>query len=778
MTSMRSIIKPDKLLLLAVFAFALGAGFYVHSITSSFESELDAYSRDQSTDMARIITSIESVEEDLRQLNYTSKQQHFELVISSFNKLRSLVHSVSEEHDYAPRANKTIGLQLIQPLVHDVTRWLSEGIGQEPPNSLTVRKVIGQRLYLSRVALENLQEKSNNQTVDLLTNQIAQLKSFGRTVIFLLIGLAGILTAADLLYSRNRQTRENLWHQRKLVSDSINNINEGFILTAPNGRAQVVNNALTAMCQPLADALNDGMPYVNALEHTLISGAMHRIDTRKLENANIAPDSESQADTFQALYRTHDGLYLRATERDTGDGGRVITLTDITDLKLIEDKLQYQANYDFLTGIANRSYYVERLNDALARAKRHDHKVALLQFDLDKFKQVNDTLGHAVGDQLLIHTASRIKRNLREIDLAARTGGDEFVAIIDQIVDQKEAIVSAERIVSELYQELEINGIQVDFSTSIGIAVFPDHADDADTLMQHADIACYQAKASGRNNYQLYGADMKEQAMGLMTLESNLRKAIEEDSLFIDYQPFLSLSTGELSGVEAFSRWYDSELGLVPPAQFIPVAEKNGLIAVLGEQVLEKVFHRLSLWKDNKMMNTQIAINLTKRQLFQPALTDIIDRLSSEYSVDPSRILFEVTESSISEDPEVAAQHLHKLAERNIKFVIDDYGKGNSSLLRIKNLPIKALKIDGEFVRRLVVDSGTQDIVAAMISSATNLQLDTIAECVETEEQVAILKELGCTMIQGFYTGEPQLPEQIEQFQQHSSTRSLNRKIA
>lgn len=778
MKELLTVVKPDKIFIFAVFVFVIGAGVYVHSITSRFEAELDAFTRNQSQDMARIITATESVESDLRQLQYSNKQQNFELVISSMKKLRMLVRSVSDDHDYAPGTTKSIGLQLIQPLIQDVMRWLNEGIGSEPPNSATVRQIIGQRLYVARVSLENLQQKSSEQSLDLLTDLSIQQKSFGQTVILLLLGLAALLTAAALLYARNRQTQENLWHQRKLVTDSINNINEGFILTAPNGRARVVNNALSVMCAPLAESLKEGVPYYNALEHALLSGAMSRIDTRKLENSNDSASGAEQFEGFQALYRTQNGLYLRATERETGDGGKVVTLTDITDLKLVEDKLQYQANYDFLTGIANRSYYVERLNEALARARRHNHKVALLQFDLDKFKQVNDTLGHAVGDQLLVHTASRIKRNLREIDLAARTGGDEFVAIIDQIVDQKEAVVSAERIVAELYQELEINGVKIDFSTSIGIAVFPDHAEDADTLMQHADIACYQAKASGRNNFQLYGANMKEQAIGMMTLETNLRSAIDEDALFIDYQPYVDLKTRKLCGVEALSRWYDSKLGLVAPARFIPVAEKTGLISILGEQVLQKVFQQLSFWQESGMAKLQVAINLSQRQLFQPALAECVDRLSKEYKVDPSDILFEVNEAAITQDPELASQHLGRLAERNIRFVIDDYGKGNSSLHRIKNLPIEALKIDGGFTRRLQDDAATQDVVAAIISSASNLQLATIAECVENEEQIRLLEELGCTMIQGYYIGEPQSAERINENFKGQELEWMARKIA
>jgi len=772
----------DLLIAAMLVGVAIAAGLYVQQIANRFESDLALQAGSLRHDVSGMVATLSSLEEDLRSLSFGSRQQNFEMVKTSFQKARTLVEDISRSYDYQTRVPQTRALEIVLPLTQDLSLWLESGIAGQPPSSRTVQRIASQRVYLARTQLENIIELANIQTLELLKSQSQQVRRFSNTVILLVAGLLCLLVVARLLYARNRLAQAHLWHQRKLVTDSINNINEGFILTDKNGMARVINTALPQMCRALVSQLEDELPYEVAMKIATESGALDKISSRNVQAPHSAQTTGESGDPRsqgqQSEYRTNNGLYLRITERDTQDGGRVITFTDITDLKTTEDELQRQANFDYLTGIANRSYYVERLQESLARARRYNHKVALMQFDLDHFKQVNDTLGHAVGDELLVQTAARIKRNLREIDLAARTGGDEFVAIIDQIEDQDEAIASAERIVNELHQELVIDGIQVDFSASIGIAIYPDHARDIEALMQHADIACYRAKASGRNNYQLYGNDMKVQAMQMVTLESRLRRGIEQNELHIAYQPLMHVESGKLSGVEALSRWHDDKLGVVSPDQFIPVADKNGLIIKLGEQVLEKVFAQLQRWQQLGLDQMSVAINISQRQLFQPNLTKVIDRCAAEFQVDPGNILMEITENVITQEGDTATQRLMALAERNIKFVLDDYGKGASSLIRIKNLPIRALKIDGEFIRKITIDEPTRDIVGAMISSATNLHLDTIAECVESEEQMQLLREMGCTLVQGYLTGAPQSPEDIvRSFQSHDQS-MLDRKQA
>ena len=587
---------------------------------------------------------------------------------------------------------------------------------------------------------------------------------------------------AWLLHAKNRRSQARLWHERKLTSDSINNINEGFVLTNADGKVLVVNETLPRLSPALGKQLENyhySVALANCINDNSLTVSEHNSEAKKealrltqqqpdtSDTTSQPPASDTTADDYTATSSqvmellTEEGLSLRVTNRATGDGGRVITFTNITDLKATQEKLHLQANYDYLTGIANRSYYVVRLTEALAAARRHGHKVALMQFDLDKFKQVNDTLGHDVGDKLLISTATRIKSNLREFDLAARIGGDEFAAILDHVKNEEEVIATADRVINELREVLEIDGVKIDFSASIGIAVFPDHASDLESLIKHADIACYRAKDSGRNNYKLYGADMKVEALQLRTMETKLRRAIDRDELSLIYQQQMQLDDGSVKRVEAFSRWYDAKLGNVPPYQFIPIAEKSGQIAKLGEQVLEKAYKQLHFWREQGIDDIAIAVNITKRHLFLPTLPDTLDRLSSRYGLSASKISFEITEDSISEDPIEAAKVLNLLADRGVNIIIDDYGMGTSSLPRIKQLPIDALKIDGEFTTRLTEDQSARDIVAAIISSATSLRINTIAENVETNEQVELLREMGCTAVQGYFVGKLQSAEDL-----------------
>ena len=616
----------------------------------------------------------------------------------------------------------------------------------------TIAASVGVYLFeiLTGAATASLDSSIPAQRLTQLDNQLRW--TIGGGILLLLVSM--------LMHLPNRFKRVRMRQEQQLISASIDEINEGFVLIDTAGCALVVNATLPKLLPGLAERL-ESQTYEQSMLQLLETNAINQIGRKQTQQDRNANDSKSQTQGNQSEYHTAEGLFLRVSERNLRAGGQVITFTDITDLKKIEDKLHRQANYDYLTGIANRSHFLQRLEESIERAKRSDRKVALMQFDLDKFKQVNDTLGHAVGDELLVETARRIKNNLRQIDLAARTGGDEFVAIIDQITDQSEAIISAERILAELYQELEIDGMQVDFSASIGIAIFPDHAQDSTTLMQHSDLACYRAKEQGRNNFQIYGSDLKVQAVAMVTLESRLRKAIDEDSLFVTYQPHLHLESNELQYVEAFSRWHDEQLGTVSPDQFIPIAEKNGLITRLGDQVMRKVFAQLKLWQEQGFDKMQVAVNVSQRQLYQPHFVDTVVSLSEEYEVDTKNLLLEIKEQVIAEHNDTSKQRLVALAEHNIRFVLDDYGVGSSSLLNIRNLPIYALKIDGGFIRRITTDEPTREIVRAMISSAKNLQLDTIAECVETAEEAALLKQMGCTMIQGYYVGSPKTSSEV-----------------
>lgn len=779
----------EILLIVLILLFAGGFAFIVNGYSSRFETALEEESQAKHHQISELVTTLASLERTIRTSETKPRQERMQIIHAALQETDELVQGRRQQHSFQTNGPYSVALAQTAPLLADLKVWLNDGFAGLSSSDPLILSTASHQIYLTKLQLQRSANEANAGTLRLLGQQSEQINNFGRTVNLLILIMCCMLVWAWLQHARNKRAQAKLWHQRKLTHDSINNINEGFVLTGKQGSAEVVNETLPRLSPELSTELKTHS-YDAALNRCIANGSLTVISdsaddantdgastlqvTENSANSDHQADSEPSAKQSSDVNRiaantnseslellTRQGRSLRVTNRATTDGGRVITFMDITDLKATQEKLHQQANYDYLTGIANRSYYVRRLNEALAAAKRHNHKVALMQFDLDKFKQVNDTLGHDFGDQLLITTAERIKRNLREFDLAARIGGDEFAAILDHVRGEEEVITTADRVISELRQELSIDGIKVDFSASIGIAVYPDHANDLESLIKHADIACYRAKDSGRNNYKLYGTDMKVQALQQRTLENKLRKAIDNNELSLIFQPQLQLQDRSIRQIEVFSRWNDSKLGNVPPHRFIPVAEKNGLIAKLGEQVLEKSFTQLHAWDKQQVKGISVAVNITKRHLFMPNLPETIDRMASRFGVESSLLAIEITEDVISEDVATAATILESLASRGIKIIIDDYGMGTSSLPRINQLPINALKIDGEFTRKLSDDQSAQDIVGAIISSATNLRIETIAENVETQEQVDLLEQMGCTAIQGYYVGEPQQAEDL-----------------
>ncbi len=781
-------LQPHEwILICAVTTLAALFALTVHGYSKRFETELAQESQANHHRISELVTTLASLERSIRTSEARLTRERLSSIRTSVTVARELVEARQKSHTFLTDGPYSQALARMVPLMNDVESWLTDGFASLSPSDPIVLRATSQQIYLTKLHLRRSASEANAGTMRLLAQQSGQISNFAGVVILLIGTMCVMMIWAWLLHAKNRRSQARLWHERKLTSDSINNINEGFVLTDANGKVLVVNETLPRLSPALGKQL-ESFPYSMALANCInannLSVSEQNDEAQKLalrssdqpldssvvdnqpEDSTEAPTTAVSSEHIAAHAQvmellTEEGLSLRVTNKLTGDGGRVITFTNISDLKATQEKLHLQANYDYLTGIANRSYYVMRLNEALAAARRHGHKVALMQFDLDKFKQVNDTLGHDVGDKLLISTASRIKSNLREFDLAARIGGDEFAAILDHVKSEDEVVATADRIINELREVLEIDGVKIDFSASIGVAIFPDHASDIESLIKHADIACYRAKDSGRNNYKLYGADMKVEALQLRTLETKLRRAIDRDELSLIYQQQMQLEDGSVKRVEAFSRWHDVKLGNVPPHQFIPIAEKSGQIAKLGEQVLEKAYKQLHQWREQGINDVTIAVNITKRNLFLPTLPETLDRLSSRYGLSASKISFEITEDSISEDPLEAANVLNVLAERGVHFIIDDYGMGTSSLPRIKQLPIDALKIDGEFTTRLTEDQSARDIVAAIISSATSLRIDTVAENVETTEQIEILREMGCTAVQGYYVGQLQSAEEL-----------------
>jgi diguanylate cyclase (GGDEF)-like protein len=449
--------------------------------------------------------------------------------------------------------------------------------------------------------------------------------------------------------------------------------------------------------------------------------------------------------------------YLVKGQTDGGTLHRAIRYA--IERKRAEEQLAFLSHHDALTGLGNRAYFRETLSRAMARARHKRARLAVLFLDLDRFKVVNDSLGHDAGDELLDAVAVRLRGCLRDFDSAARIGGDEFAVILEDLRNELEATAVAQKILEAAREPYRIEGHPVVVTGSVGLAFFPENGEGVAELVKSAEWAVYRAKENGRNCYQLASPDAHAQIQQRLRLESELRRALDRREFVTHYQPQLRQATRELLGFEALLRWQHQELGLVPPMQFIPLLEESGLIVQVGDWVLRTACAHAELWRREQMPGLRVAVNLSARQFEDSNLVDVVARALHESGLPPDCLELEITESLLMRDTERTMATLAELKARGIRIALDDFGTGYSSLAYLKKFPLDSLKIDRSFVKDITRDADDASIAAAIIGLGRNLRLEVIAEGVETEEQLRALE--GCHGVQGYLFGKPEPPERI-----------------
>lgn len=429
--------------------------------------------------------------------------------------------------------------------------------------------------------------------------------------------------------------------------------------------------------------------------------------------------------------------------------------SDITEAKHSQNRLQELVNHDPLTGLPNRRLFTELLEHAIKRAEREQHQIALLFVDLDRFKSINDSLGHQVGDKLLYEVSKRIHQTVRDSDVVARLGGDEFLVMMDDIGTSEDAALVAQKIIYALQIEFHIDGKEIFIGASVGISIFPKDGNDVEGLIKAADIAMYQIKNRGKNNYCFYSEELSKNAVERFTLESELRHALARKQFEVHYQPQISLLTGEIIGAEALIRWRHPTLGMVSPARFIPIAEETGLIVQIGEWILREAAKQAMAWINEGYTMQWVSVNVSGIQIMRSNFYDTVYGILIETDCKPQIIELEITESTVMQNTEFVIDTFNNIKQLGVRVAIDDFGTGYSSLSNLKRLPLSKIKIDQSFVRGLPDDLNDAAITNTINAMARNLGFSVIAEGVETSAQAEFLKNMGCEEAQGYLYGKP-----------------------
>ncbi len=504
------------------------------------------------------------------------------------------------------------------------------------------------------------------------------------------------------------------------------------------------------------DPQADGATYEGFLKHIHAddrAAVMHSLDDAMSHATSYSVDHRVALPGGETRVAHEQG------EVETDNAGQPVrvfgVVQDITDRKAAEAQIEFLAYYDALTGLLSRTLLRDRIQVMLANARRRRDKLALLFLDLDKFKTINDSLGHAIGDALLVEVAKRLKRWTREQDAIARLGGDEFLVLAPDILEVADVTAAADRIIDSMRSGFLVGDHMLNVTCSIGISIFPEHGTDVDTLIKNADAAMYYSKLSGRNSYSFFSEEMTAKATKRFALQNGMRTALDNDEFFVVYQPQQDINTGKISGCEALLRWKHPELGLVPPQEFIPVAESSGLIIPIGRWLLGTVCRQARLWQDRALPVLPVSVNVSAFEISRTGFLHEVKAALIDADISPECLQLELTESLLISNADTINEMIRDMKDIGVKLLIDDFGTGYSNLSYLRRLPIYKLKIDRSFVQDLTVNPDDTAITKTIIGMAKSLNLKVIAEGVETPIQMSFLRDHGCDEIQGFYFSEP-----------------------
>ncbi len=577
-------------------------------------------------------------------------------------------------------------------------------------------------------------------------NEVIYIASSGILLAFLVGGL--VLLSA-------RHVGRRLRSQDLLFDAALNNMVQGLVMFDSSARVVVCNQRFMQMYKLSPEVVKPGCTLHKLLEHRKEVGSFAGDPGQR---CRTILDTIARGETAAMVQETSDGRTIQVVNQPMPGGGWVSTHEDVTERKQAEAKIAYMAHHDELTNLPNRVRFHEKLKETLS-LDREEKRVAVFYLDLDRFKKVNDTLGHAVGDHLLKTVAHRLRNCVREVDTVARLGGDEFAIIQPAIEQPRNAALLADRILDAVAAPYQIGGHEIIVSTSIGIAIAPDDGTEIDQLMKNADMALYGVKAVERGTYHFFAAEMDARMKARANMETDLRKALVNGEFELFYQPLINVQRNEVSCCEALLRWHHPQDGMISPAEFIPVAEDTGLIVPLGEWVLRKACADAAKWPDN----VNVAVNVSTVQLKRQSLTQTVFTALAASGLPAHRLEIEITETVILEDSNQVRGTLHQLHELGVQIVMDDFGTGYSSLSYLRKFPFDKIKIkiDAFFIRGISDGGDCSTIAEAIVKMASTMKIATVVEGVETPQQLVKVREWGCTEMQGYLFSRPKPLEEI-----------------
>lgn len=550
------------------------------------------------------------------------------------------------------------------------------------------------------------------------------------------------------MFSKRNDTANNqLVSLMEVAGEVVLRLNrQGGILYASRRAAEVIGSDVQLVGMNLFELvrLSDRHAIEASLRQALLSMQITQVSVRMATHTAVL-----QFELQMIAYETGTALELLLVGRD------------ISNRQKTEERLRHMATHDELTNLPNRALLADRLSMSMAQARRTNIGFSVIALDLDGFKKVNDALGHAVGDALLRIAAGRLRETLRDVDTLARVGGDEFVAVLPGAIDEVEIQNVARRMISAIQLPFEINDDTLYVSASIGVAIYPVHGDSEVKLLAHADTAMCRAKETGKARCIIYNEFAFNRIEHDVSMEAAMFEAVRNGEFLLHYQPIVDAQTRQIMGFEALMRWMRPDIGLVPPNQFIPMAEDNGLINLLGAWALKSACVQLKRFEEAARRQLYVSVNVSPRQFRNDQFLGMMDEALKLSGLEGHQLMLEITEGILMSDPEHAEVLLNKIAERGVRIAIDDFGTGYSSLIYLKRFPIAALKIDRTFIKDLPASVKDAAICNVILNLAGSLNLQTVAEGVENEQQLAFLSTQGCSLIQGFHTGYPSLPDSL-----------------